>query len=131
MTSATTSKGFLDIGGVFTMLEFPGCVFTQALGLNNDGMVVGSYVDGAGVTHGFLHDVATGLYQSISDPNAVGPAGTVINGINDNGQFVGFFTDANGNTDGLVGTATPEPASLLLGTGLRGMLGAMRCKQLR
>jgi uncharacterized membrane protein len=107
---------------VFTFLEFPGSIFTQALGLNNDGDVVGSYVDAAGNTNGFIYNIATATYQSVDDPNAVGPGGTVINGINDNGQIVGFYTDASGNVDGLVGTAVPEPTSLVLfGTGLFGL----------
>ena len=39
--------------------------------------------------------------------------------VDDKGQIVGFYTDANTNVDGLVGTAVPEPASLvLLGAGL-------------
>jgi hypothetical protein len=74
--------------------------------------------------HGFIYNIGSGTYQEIDDPNAVGPAGTVINGINDNGMIVGFYTDANNNVDGLVGTptpATPEPASLvLLATGVFG-----------
>lgn len=81
MTDATHSEGFLDKGGLFTFLQFPDSVFTQALGSNNDGEVVGSYVDALGNTHGFIYNIANGTYQEIDDPNAVGPAGTVINGI--------------------------------------------------
>jgi uncharacterized membrane protein len=110
MTSTTTSEGFLDKGGVFTFLQFPGSMFTQALGLNNDSEIVGFFTDSAGNNHGFLYNIASGTYQQIDDPNAVGPGGTIINGINDNGQIVGFYTDHNNNTIGLVGTATtPEP----------------------
>jgi len=115
MTSATTSDGFLDIGGVFTMLDFPGSTFTQALGLNDVGEVVGDYVDAGGVMHGFIYDIASGKFMSITDPNGVA---TTINGINDHGEFVGFFaTGATVGgvtvTEGLVGTV-PEPASLIL-----------------
>lgn len=125
MTSATTSDGFLDIGGTFTMLDFPGSVFTQALGLNNHGQVVGDYVDAAGDMHGFLYTVGTANYLSIDDPNGIGT--TTINGINDKGQLVGFYVDAGQNTDGFVATPVPEPGlTALAGLVLAGITLAGR-----
>jgi hypothetical protein len=128
MTSPTTSYGWLDDAGVFTVLNFPGSTFTQALGLNNNGLIVGTYVDSSGNTDGFLYNVATGTYQSIDDPNGVGA--TTINGINDLDELVGFYATGatvtqNGIpvtvTDGFVASVatTPEPGSLaLVGLGL-------------
>jgi hypothetical protein len=128
MTSATSSYGWLDDAGVFTVLNFPGSTFTQALGLNNNGLIVGTYVDSSGNTDGFLYNVATGTYQSIDDPNGVGA--TTINGINDLDELVGFYATGatvmqNGTpvtvTDGFVASVatTPEPGSLaLVGLGL-------------
>jgi hypothetical protein len=111
-TTATVTDGFLLNGTTLTTLSFPGSVFTQALGLNNAGDVVGDYVDSFGVMHGFVFDGV-----SFKTFDAPGSTATTINGINDNGQIVGFFTDANQNTIGFVGNpiATPEPrASTLL-----------------
>jgi hypothetical protein len=82
--------------------------------LNNDGDVVGVYVDSMGNMHGFVYNIAANTYLSVDDPNSVGA--TTINGINDDGRIVGFYTNAAGNVDGFVGTPTaaPEPSSLLL-----------------
>jgi hypothetical protein len=73
----------------------------QVFGINDRDEVVGSYLDGAGVMHGFTWSEAAGL-QSIDDPNGAGS--TVINGLNNHGDLVGFYTDAAGNTDGLLAT---------------------------
>jgi probable HAF family extracellular repeat protein len=85
---------------------------TQPLGLNDQGQVIGTYNDMAGVAHGFLY--SGGLFFTIDPP---GSTATVLNGINNAGTIVGFFTDAENNTIGIV--VTPEPAAFLLaGAGL-------------
>ena len=83
-----TTDGFVDSGGTITTLAGPaGAASAMAFGLNNAGQVVGSYVDAAGATHGFVYGIAAGSYTTIDDPNAAAPAGTVVNGINDFGQL--------------------------------------------
>jgi probable HAF family extracellular repeat protein len=81
-----------------------GAVSVQALGINNEREVVGSYTDATGATHGFLYDQSKNTYTTIDDPNGVKGtnAMTVANGINDKGQVVGFYLDAVGHTDGML-----------------------------
>jgi len=81
------NHGFLLNGTTDMTLDFPGATFTQALGLNDSGMVDGVYMAGD-ATHGFVYNIATNAYQSFDDPNGIGT--TTSNGINDKGQLVGF-----------------------------------------
>lgn len=116
MPTATTSIGFLDVGGTISALDPFGSTFTQALGINNLGEIVGFWTDGGGVQHGYV-DIG-GFFYSF---DAMGSVNTTINGVNDLGQIVGFYMDANDNTIGFVGTpsSVPEPATLtLVGAGL-------------
>jgi hypothetical protein len=101
--SKNTSSWMLSPSGQLTALQFPGGSDTQALGINPEKQIVGSYLDGAGVMHGFVLTDPQGpksKWQSIDDPNGVGS--TVVNGINGAGDLVGFYTDAAGNTDGML-----------------------------
>ena len=95
---------FIKEGNKLEWLTGPkGAVSVQALGINNEDQVVGSYTDGTGATHGFLFDEKSQTYTTIDDPNRLNVPGdgTVLNGINDKGQVVGFFMDKAGNTEGL------------------------------
>ena len=97
--------GFVQEGKTLFWMDGPqGAVSVQALGINNERQVVGSYTDATGATHGFLYDQGKNTYTTIDDPNGVKGknALTVANGINDKGQVVGFYLDPAGNTDGML-----------------------------
>ena len=68
---------------VFTTIDFPGAVLTNAQGINDAGEVVGLYTDIAGKTHGFIRGGEQ--YRSVDFPNAgqtqvrgIGPAGDIV-----------------------------------------------------
>lgn len=105
-----------DAGGIWLLryqttkyetFAFPGAVLTRAYGLNWQEQIVGSYIDIASKTHGFIlsnpHS-AKPIWQSIDEPNASGA--TVITSINDHVDFVGFYVDAAGGKHGFL--AVPQ-----------------------
>ena len=68
---------------VFTPIDFPGAVLTNAQGINDQGEIVGFYTDGGGRTHGFVQ--SGGHFRSVDYPNAdatqalgIGPAGDIV-----------------------------------------------------
>jgi uncharacterized membrane protein len=86
--------------GSYTTLDVPASQYTEARGINNLGMIVGTYV-GTKVrpppAEGFLLD--HGTYTTFDVPGAIytGPAG-----INDSGTMVGQYADAQNNTHGFL-----------------------------
>jgi PEP-CTERM motif len=118
----TTSFGFVDEGGTIITLDPFSSTFTQALGVNDLGEIVGSYTDSAGVQHGYIDN--GGVFTSFDPPDS---ASTTINGLNNKGDIVGFYTPASGDAVvGFVGTPVPEPstwAMMLLGFAGLGFLG--------
>ena len=124
----TTSFGYLDKGGAITTIDPFGSTFTQALGVNDLGEIVGFYVDANGIQHGYIDN--GGVYTSFDPP---GSASTTINGINDKGDIVGFYTNpVTDTTDGFVGTPVPEPSTwgmMLLGFAGLGFFGYRKVRQ--
>jgi large repetitive protein len=83
---------------------------TQAFGINASGQIVGTFIDSAGVLHGFVD--TDGHFTTINNPNAgtgLGQ-GTAALSINDVGQVTGVFADANGVVNGF--TAQPNGSGL-------------------
>jgi probable HAF family extracellular repeat protein len=74
--------------GSYTPIAFPSALGTTATGINNNGQIVGYYIDSSNVFHSFLYDLNNGVYTSFDYPGA--PASTTTAaGINDQRQIVG------------------------------------------
>jgi hypothetical protein len=103
--SAGGTHGFLRAGdGSVITLDVPGSSMTQALGVDDEGDVVGVYTAGTGNNppiHGLTWDGLRG-FQTADDPHAIGT--TTINGVDDLGQLVGFYVDGHNDTNGLLAT---------------------------
>ena len=93
------TRGFLIRYGRFHPLSFGAGTNTQALGVNDGGRVVGSYLGASGVMHGFVW--SRGTLTRVDAPHGTG--GTLVNGLNNRGQIVGFYVDGAGLTHGFLG----------------------------
>jgi TolB-like protein/DNA-binding SARP family transcriptional activator len=94
---ANPSVGYLYSGGTFTALAPPGSMGSSAHGVNNHGIVVGSYADAAGTRHGFQY--VAGHYTTIDVP---GSTSTSAMGVNNVRQIVGSYTLPDGTQHGFL-----------------------------
>src|SRR5262245_8169433 len=69
----------------FTTIEPPGSIFTEAIGINDSGEIVGDYRLADNLTHGFL--LSGGTYTTVDFPGHM----TVAFSINNSGQIVGTY----------------------------------------
>jgi uncharacterized membrane protein len=84
--------GFLESGGVYSTLDYPGASFTLPEGINNQGEVVGVFFDSAFGVHGFTE--TGGIYTPLV-PSA-SASFVEAAGINNNGQVLGDYVDSTG-----------------------------------
>src|SRR5262249_4132643 len=99
-TQDNKRHGFLWSMGSFTTFNVPNDhpVFgTVALGINDQGQIVGDYVDTDNNRHGFL--LSHGAYTQLDVPGA---SLTVAQGINNAGVIGGVYVDAAQNQHGFV-----------------------------
>ena len=86
--SSQTRHAFIWNNGTFSTITPPGASGTTAIGINDSGHVVGTFVNASG-RHGFL--LINGVYTTIDVPGA---NFTVCEGINNNDQVAGLYEDA-------------------------------------
>lgn len=78
--------------GQMTQLDFPGSQSTSCLGINDNGVITGLYLDSQGVPHGFTHK--NGQFLSYPVPD--------IGGMNNKGTYVGSYIAKNGKNYGYI-----------------------------
>ena len=88
---------YLYKNGKFRNLDFPGAQDTEALGINDNGIIVGSYAVAGGCVCGYA--LKNGKYLSFSYPGATV---TSANSINLSGQIVGTYELGDGTWHGFV-----------------------------
>ena len=70
----------------YAKIAFPHALSSSANGINNNNVIVGSYLDSASSQHGFIY--RSGKYTKVDFPGA---SATAVLGINDNGDLVGVY----------------------------------------
>ena len=87
LTLGGTNHGFIrTANGVFTAIDVPDSTGTTPNFINVEGVVVGTYLDSAGTSHGFILD--RGAYTTVNYPGA---SGSGLSSINDLGELSGFY----------------------------------------
>ena len=110
---------------MFTTLNAPGTVYTDAYSINASGQVAGLYWNGRG-NHGFVE--SNGVFTTLNVPGVYGNAAVSIN---DSGQIAGYYFDYSGYSESFVATptnaTTPIPSAIwLVGSALAGLIGLGR-----
>jgi hypothetical protein len=95
--------------GTYTVFDPPqaGANGSLADGINDDGAIIGDYLDANLVRHGYLRN-ADGTFVILDDPSAAQLAasatnlGTAPRGINASGAIAGLFSDSAGTRHGFI-----------------------------
>lgn len=87
LTVGGANHGFARTAdGAFTPIDVPGASGTTPAFINLEGVIVGSYLDSTGTSHGFV--LNRGKYKTVSYPDALGSG---LSSINDLGDISGFY----------------------------------------
>jgi uncharacterized membrane protein len=93
----------------YASVDFPNAIRTRAWGINPGGVIVGDYLDGSGVLHGFL--LGGGHYINVDVPGSIigftGSLPTSLRGINPGGDIVGSYRVPANSTAGCTVASSP------------------------
>lgn len=89
--SSGNLHGFRDDSGNVTSIDYPGAVFTEAIDINDSGLVAGWFGDPT-TAHGFTYNGSK--FTKIDYP---GSTATAAYGINSAGEIVGVWFDQSSN----------------------------------
>ena len=118
-----TQIGFTWYKGTFTDIHITGASLVNAVGINDAGSIVGTYVDSRGVQHGYLLEGSTLTTldppgtASLATAWGINNAGVItVYGANSSGDYLSFTTADKGTTytpfhtpgEGAIGTAIHE-----------------------
>jgi len=93
-TTSRYQPSFVLSGGVYSKIAYPGVGITIARSINDSGQVVGYTIsDGAQSIGGFIYDIATATFTTVSYPGQDREGRTYPYFINDSGTVVGSYTD--------------------------------------
>lgn len=93
-TSRTPANPVKSFALSFETIDYPGTIATPALGINAQGVVVGSFDDNNG-THGFV--LEDGRFRVI---DVAGSSATQVKCMNARGEAVGYYLDSDFNLHG-------------------------------
>ena len=79
--------GYYYDGTTYTTLDYPGAAGTEAVGINNDGVISGLYYTSGSIPYAFIYK--NGTFTQLSYPHT--PYGTDGQGINNNNEVVGYW----------------------------------------
>jgi len=96
--SLLSVRMWADPAATVSQIDAPNATYTDAVGINNRGDIVGSFADGRGL-HGYI--LRRGTFTTLDFP-AQGVGGTVAKGINDRGEVVGFYVQSGSAIHGFV-----------------------------
>jgi hypothetical protein len=102
VNGVSTTHSFMRAGdGTYTSFDPPQAVSSFAEGINDNGVIVGDYLDANLVRHGYIRQTDRS-FVSFDEPNAAQVAATSVDlgtdprKINLSGEIVGFYSDSAG-----------------------------------
>src|SRR5215469_3036540 len=114
---ASASAAPVSASFQFRVFDVPGATNTQVNGVNDGGVVEGSFTDAAGGQHGFVDGPRGLAHFDVPGTSGVTQAFAIDNG----GDIVGIYTDAAGAAHGFLrdrsGRITALPSPPGAGTG--------------